>query len=147
MIDFFLFGILQGNARTNWIYVIPVGIAWFFLYYFTFSFLIKRFNLATPGRVEDTMADTPQAAPDAAGDSIAARIITALGGAENIIDVDACATRLRVGVKDPAQVDKITLKQLGAVDVLQVSGGVQAIFGGKAVIYKNQVNDILGKES
>lgn len=146
VIDFFLFGILQGQARTHWLYVIPVGIAWFFLYYFTFSYLIARFNIPTPGRIED-LPDTPAPAAAASGDSIAARIITALGGADNIIDVDACATRLRVGVHDPAQVDKAALKRLGAVDVLQVAGGVQAIFGGKAVIYKNEVNTLLGKES
>lgn len=148
IIDFFLFGILQGNARTNWIYVIPVGVAWFCLYYFSFRFLIARFNIPTPGRIEDTLeAPAPIGGQAADNGSTAAQIITALGGAANIVDVDACATRLRVGVNDPAQVDKAALKRLGAVDVLQVSGGVQAIFGGRAVIYKNEVNTLLGRES
>lgn len=148
-IDFFLFGILQGQARTHWMYVIPVGVAWFFLYFVTFRFLIARFNIPTPGRIEESADELALASPAAANgqDSVAAQIITALGGAGNIVDVDACATRLRVGVHHPTQVDKAALKRLGAVDVLQVAGGVQAIFGGKAVIYKNEVNTLLGRES
>lgn len=146
IIDFFLFGILQGQARTHWLYVLPVGVAWFFLYFFTFRFLIARFNVPTPGRVEDSLEEMVPVAPKSSN-SIAPQIIDALGGAENIIDVDACATRLRVGVHQADKVDKAALKRLGAVDVLQVAGGVQAIFGGKAVIYKNEVNALLGKES
>lgn len=147
LIDFSLFGILQGQSRTHWLYVIPVGIVWFFLYFFTFRFFIARFNIPTPGRVED-IPDTAAPMADAAGQgSTAAQIIAALGGADNIVDVDACATRLRVAVNAPQAVDKAALKALGAVDVLQVAGGVQAIFGGKAVIYKNEVNTLLGRES
>ena len=74
------------------------------------------------------------------------KIIAALGNAENIENVDACITRLRVSVKDVKAVDKATLKKLGAIDVLEVGGGVQAIFGAKAVLYKSEVNQNLGKE-
>lgn len=73
-------------------------------------------------------------------------ILNALGGPENIEDVDACITRLRVSVKDPQKVDNDTLKSLGATDVLQVKGGIQAIYGAKAILYKNHINDILGVE-
>ncbi len=73
-------------------------------------------------------------------------ILNALGGPENIEDVDACITRLRVSVKDPQKVDNDTLKSLGATDVLQVKGGIQAVYGAKAILYKNHINDILGVE-
>ena len=72
------------------------------------------------------------------------RIIEALGGAENIEDVDACITRLRVAVKEVDKVNKATLKEIGAVDVLEVKGGIQAIYGAKAILYKNNINEILG---
>ena len=72
------------------------------------------------------------------------RIIDALGGQENIEDVDACITRLRVSVKDVEKVNKATLKEIGAVDVLEVKGGIQAIYGAKAILYKNNINEILG---
>ena len=67
-----------------------------------------------------------------------------MGGKENIEDVDACITRLRVSVKDNAKVDREALKKIGATAVLDVKGGIQAIYGAKAVLYKNAINDILG---
>lgn len=162
VIDFLLFGVLQGQSQTHWLYVLPVGILWFFIYYFSFSFLIRRFNIATPGRganllfAEDT-ADADGDQPDgddataASGEegettlrSESRKIVAALGGADNLEDVDACITRLRVAVKDPDLVDKQTLKRLGAVDVLEVAGGVQAIYGAKAIRYKNDINEMLG---
>ncbi|MEF3121214.1 PTS transporter subunit EIIC [Kocuria flava] len=162
-IDFTLFGILQGNDSTNWLLVLPIGLLWFFLYYVSFSFFIRRFDLATPGRREDESApatgeDTaPLEGSPSAGTATTAgtatetdrrtearEIIEALGGAANLEDVDACITRLRVSVKDPAQVDKLRLRRLGAVDVFDVSGGVQAVYGAKAILYKNEINDLLG---
>jgi len=77
-------------------------------------------------------------------DETAAEIITALGGAENIEDVDACITRLRVSVKAPDQVSKASLKNLGATEVFEVGGGVQAVYGAKAILYKNAINAQLG---
>ena len=71
-------------------------------------------------------------------------MLAALGGAANVDDVDACITRLRVSVKDPAQVDKDALRRMGAAGVFEVSGGVQAVFGGKAVLYKSAINETLG---
>ncbi|MFM2475441.1 glucose PTS transporter subunit EIIB, partial [Burkholderia cenocepacia] len=67
-----------------------------------------------------------------------------LGGAENLDDVDACITRLRVSVKDASAVDKDALRRLGATDVFEVRGGVQAVYGGKAVLYRNAINAHLG---
>ncbi|PYI37469.1 PTS glucose transporter subunit IIB [Arthrobacter psychrolactophilus] len=160
LIDFLLFGVFQGNERTNWLLVIPVGVVWFFLYYFTFKFLIKKFKFGTPGHLEDTLGNDDDAASAGDAEKVpalvggaeegtpiqreAAQVLAALGGAENLEEVDACITRLRVSVKDPAQVDKDRLRQLGAAGVFEVSGGVQAVFGGKAVLYKSAINESLG---
>lgn len=172
VIDFTLFGILQGNDRTNWLWVLPVGVAWFFLYYFTFVFLIKRFRVATPGHLDDTEPDPATskrgrgaAAPTADGtqgaqaegavavaqdsgqtqlEKEAMLILEALGGEENLDDVDACITRLRVSVKDSDKVVRDALKQLGAAGVFDVKGGIQAVYGAKAILYKNAINDYLG---
>ena len=151
-IDFLLFGILQGDAKTNWIRVVLVGVPWAALYYFTFRFLIMKFNVMTPGRDDESQA---QATVPETGSAVssnnslhqdAIKIITALGEKENIEHVDACITRLRVSLKDRKKVDKSALKKIGAIDVLEVGGGIQAIFGAKAVLYKGEVNQILGLE-
>ncbi|OOF85691.1 PTS transporter subunit EIIC [Rodentibacter ratti] len=143
-IDFLLFGILQGNGNTHWIRVVLVGIPWALLYYFSFRFLITRFDVMTPGRPEEVEERVEQQSTSLTEN--AHQIITGLGGAENIENVDACITRLRVSVKDVKLVDKARLKSLGAIDVLEVGGGIQAVFGAKAVLYKSEVNQILGKE-
>ncbi len=155
VIDFTLFGVLQGEDRTHWLYVLPVGAVWFALYYFLFRFLISRFGVATPGHLDDTLAKDAAVAsglddqsPDSGAPSTiqgeAARVLAALGGPKNIEDVDACITRLRVSVKDPASVDKAALKALGATDVFDVRGGLQAVYGAKAILYKNAINESLG---
>lgn len=144
-IDFLLFGVLQGNAKTNWLLVPVVGAIWFCLYYGLFRFLITKFNIMTPGRGDEDTAEQAKSAlttkDSLKEDSIA--IIAALGTADNINDVDACITRLRVSVKDHTLVDKAALKAIGAIDVLEVKGGVQAIYGAKAILYKNAINEIL----
>ncbi len=131
-LDLFLFGILQGNDKTSWMLIIPVGIVYFFLYFFIFKFLIKKFNLKTPGREDDdeetklyTKADVnarkeaEKGAVSAQPNALSAMITNGLGGAANISDVDCCATRLRVTVKDSAQVDEAVLKQSGAAGVIK----------------------------
>lgn len=147
VIDFTLFGVLQGNAFTNWMIQIPLGIAWSFLYYGVFRFCITKFNIPTPGRGDDDMIDDNEEIKITTKDTLkeeAVLIIEALGGAENIEDVDACITRLRVSVKDVSKVKKDELKKIGATDVLEVSGGIQAIYGTKAILYKNIIVEILG---
>lgn len=142
VIDFTLFGILQGNDKTNWLLVLPIGALWAAIYYFSFSFFIKKFNILTPGRDEnEEEVKAPTTKTSIKNDAII--IIEALGGKENLDDVDACITRLRVSVKDTNKVDKKKLKELGAIDVLEIGGGIQAIYGAKAVLYKNAINEIL----
>ncbi|MGL6113926.1 MAG: PTS transporter subunit EIIC [Cetobacterium sp.] len=143
LIDYTLFGVLQGNEATRWVYVIIVGLFWGCLYYFSFKFLIKKFNVMTPGRdenQEEVVVVTKDSLYETAG-----KILTALGGKENIDDVDACITRLRVSVKDVSKVDKDQIKKLGATGVLEVQGGIQAIFGAMADPLKQKINDILEK--
>ncbi|NLW15365.1 MAG: PTS transporter subunit EIIC [Erysipelothrix sp.] len=149
VIDFLLFGVLQGNAKTNWILVIPVGIVWFGLYYFIFKVFIVKFNVPTPGRLDDGTEDDNEDVESTKQGSIhdeSIEVIELLGGKENIQDVDACITRLRVGVVNPDNVDRNALKKMGATDVLVVGNGIQAVFGGKAILYKNSIVEILDLE-
>ena len=144
VIDFTLFGILQGNDKTNWLLQIPFGCIWAVLYYFVFKFSILKFNIMTPGRGDEEEGSELQVETKASIKDEAVKVLAALGGAENLEDVDACITRLRVSVKDIEKVDKDELKRIGATAVLDVKGGIQAIYGAKAVLYKNALNDILG---
>ncbi|MGL4337160.1 MAG: glucose PTS transporter subunit EIIB, partial [Turicibacter sp.] len=147
VIDFTLFGVLQGNDKTNWLLAIPQGLVWAALYYFSFRFFITKFNILTPGRGEDEVeGEIVKVTSKASLKEEALAIIEALGGRENIEEVDACITRLRVSVKDSTKVDKNAIKKIGAVDVLEIAGGIQAIFGAKAILYKNIINDIFGVE-
>lgn len=162
-IDYTLFGILQGQSATHFLYVIPVGIAWFALYYFVFAAYIRLRNVATPGRLDEVEQageqetsgigeggrDTQAPGEDAGGDDLertSREIIDALGGPDNLEDVDACITRLRVAVADANKVDKERLKKLGAVGVFDVAGGVQAVYGARAVLYKSRINELLGRD-
>ena len=145
VIDFTLFGILQGNAKTNWLLQIPVGLAWAALYYVSFRFFVAKFNILTPGRgddIDETVEVKAVGKTELRED--AQKILVALGGPENIEVVDACITRLRVSVKDQDKVQDDILKSLGATDVLKVQGGIQAVYGAKAILYKNHIHDILG---
>ena len=165
-IDYALFGLLPAGAGvpTKWLTVLLVGIVYFIVYYFVFYFMITKLNLKTPGRDENegetklyTKADfqnskggaTEAAAPKTSGKGEIAEkaplVLAALGGEENIVSVDACITRLRVEVKDKANVNKDELKNLGAAGVVEVGNGIQAIFGAKADAYKNAINEILGE--
>lgn len=154
LIDFSLFGLLPAGAGvpTKWFMVIVVGLVYAVVYYFLFSFMIKKFNLKTPGRDENeedtklfTKADY-QASKGAKGEieENAPLVLEAFGGEENIVSVDACITRLRIEVKDKSKVDKDRIKALGATGVVEVGNGIQAIFGVKADRYKNEINKILG---
>lgn len=145
IIDFTLFGILQGNAKTHWLLVLPVGALWAVIYYFSFKFAILKFNILTPGRGEDEVSPS-KVTTKASLREEAFEVIAALGGRENIEDIDACITRLRVSVKSVDKVSKADLKKIGATDVLEVGGGIQAIYGAKAILYKNAIEDIIGIE-
>ncbi|WP_432354224.1 glucose-specific PTS transporter subunit IIBC [Sporosarcina sp. A2] len=143
-IDFMLFGVLQGQAKTNWMIVIPIGIVWFFLYYFVFKFMIKKFNFKTPGREDEKPAESAAVQPstDQQG-SRTHQIIAAFGGKENIIDLDNCATRLRVTVKEPELVQKDAFLSTGSKGVIMNGNGVQVVYGPQVSVIKNQVEEEL----
>lgn len=138
LIDFMLFSVLQGEARTHWLYVPMVGIPWFFLYYFTFRVMITRFNLKTPGREDVTVESAVMEAGERPR-----HIITALGGRENISELDCCATRLRITLVDGNRLDEGSLKATGARAVVKHGNGVQVIYGPHVTIIKNEVEELL----
>ena len=157
LLDFFLFGILQGNEKTSWMRVIPVGILYFFLYYFIFKFMIKKFDFKTPGREDDdvetklyTKADV-KARKEAQNDGVASEdamseaITKGLGGKKNISDVDCCATRLRCTVHDAARVSDGILKATGESGVVHKGNGVQVIYGPNVTVIKSNLEDYLEK--
>ena len=157
LIDLTLFGILQGNAKTNWLMVPLVGVFYFAVYFFLFRFLIRWRNYATPGREADaeevklyTRADynrkkegdeSEAAAPDAHATS--RLILEGLGGKENIVTLDCCATRLRVSVKDESLVSDAKLKASGASGVIRRGGGVQVVYGPQVSVIKSELEDFM----
>ena len=156
-LDFFLFGILQGNEKTSWMRVIPVGIIYFILYYVIFTFLIKKFDFKTPGREDDDTATKLYTKADvnarkesskkgdagAATDPVSAMITEGLGGKSNISDVDCCATRLRITVKDAGKVKDEILKQTGSRGIVKKGQGVQVIYGPHVTVIKANLEDYL----
>ena len=152
-IDLSLFGILQGNAKTNWIWVVIIGLIYFAVYYVVFRYLITKFNYKTPGREEDdeetklyTRADVN--AKDSfnktnGNDSLSANIVKGLGGAQNISDVDCCATRLRITVFDVKKVSQDILKATNASGVVIKGNGVQIIYGPRVSVIKSNLEDYL----
>ncbi|QLJ67685.1 PTS transporter subunit EIIC [Serratia marcescens] len=140
LIDFLLFGVLQGNAKTNWLLMLPLGALMFCLYYFSFRLLIGWRQLKTPGREDEAMEDAVviDDTPRAAG------IVAALGGRENIIDVDCCATRLRVTVKEPGRVKTEDFKRHGSRGAFVRGQGVQVVYGPHVTLIKNEVEEFIG---
>lgn len=152
-IDMFLFGILQGNAKTNWIWIVIVGVAYFVVYYFLFSFLIKKMNLQTPGRDDSeevklytrSDVDAKKSGNASGDDELSAKICAGLGGKKNISDVDCCATRLRCTVFMPELVNDAALKATGASGVVHKGNGVQIIYGPRVTVVKSNLEDYLEK--
>ncbi len=159
LIDLTLFGVLQGNAKTHWIWVVVVGAVYFVLYYFTFYFMITKMNLKTPGREDEgeetklfTRSDYKAktgVGPDGASagggvsDPVSAMILQGLGGKANLSDVDCCATRLRVTVVDAGKVQDALLKQSGASGVIHKGNGVQVVYGPQVAVIKSNLVDFM----
>lgn len=156
LIDMFLFGILQGNAKTSWIWIVAVGVVYFVVYYFLFAFLIQKMDLKTPGRDDseevklyrrsDVDARKKGAASGSAAseeDALSASICRGLGGKKNISDVDCCATRLRCTVHKSELVDDNLLKSTGASGVVHKGNGVQVIYGPRVTVIKSNLEDYL----
>lgn len=161
LIDLFLFGVLQGNAKTNWIWIVIVGIGYFIIYYLLFHLLIVRLDLKTPGR-EDAeevklyrrsdvdarrQGETPGRNVAGDVDQLSAAISRGLGGKNNISDVDCCATRLRCTVVNADLVDDALLKSTGASGVIHKGNGVQIIYGPRVTVIKSNLEEYLEQVS
>lgn len=167
IIDLLLFGVLQGNEKTGWIAILPLGIVYFVVYFLLFRFMIRKFDYVTPGREEDgetklyTRADYNEkkkgSRPEVAGEpemsasavgleDTSSLIVRGLGGRENIRDVDCCATRLRVTVKNSDLVTDSLLKMSGAAGVIRRGNGVQVVYGPQVSVIKSELDDFLAKK-
>ena len=154
LIDLVLFGVMQGNAKTHWVWVVVVGAVYFVLYYIIFRFMISKFDYKTPGRDDAeevklyTRADVnarnaASGSVPAGNDPVSALIVEGLGGAANLTDVDCCATRLRCTVNDAALVKQDVLKASGASGVICKGNGVQVVYGPKVAVIKAKLEDYL----
>lgn len=157
LIDMTLFGVLQGNAKTHWIWIVVVGLIYAVVYYFVFYFMITKMNLKTPGRepddvepklyrrsdVNEAKAAKVKSADKRASDVVSAMILKGLGGKDNLSDVDCCATRLRVTVNDASKVTDDMLKASGASGVIHKGNGVQVIYGPKVSVIKSDLEDFI----
>ncbi len=164
LIDLLLYG--TAPAAKNIPVLIVMGVVFFAVYYLLFRFVITRWNMRTPGREPEGEFEAEERANLSAGaesattvsaggaavqtatapaavDSTAEQLIAAFGGRENLRNVDACITRLRIDVADTAKVDQGRLKALGAMGVIEVGNSVQAVFGTQAEALKNEINDVL----
>lgn len=156
LIDLFLFGVLQGNAKTNWLMIPLVGVFYFVVYFLLFRFLIQKRNYTTPGR-EDDAAETKlysradynakksgeERHKSAARESVSGLILAGLGGKDNLSGLDCCATRLRVSVKDPSLVNDALLRQSGAAGVIKKGVGVQVVYGPQVSVIKSELEDYI----
>jgi len=157
LIDMTLFGILQGNAKTHWIWIVVVGLIYAVVYYFVFYFMITKMNLKTPGRepddvepklyrrsdVNEAKAAKAKGIDKRASDVVSAMILKGLGGKENLSDVDCCATRLRVTVNDASKVMDDMLKASGASGIIHKGNGIQVIYGPKVSVIKSDLEDFI----
>ena len=123
------------------LWLLVIGPVWALVYYGIFSFAIRRFNLLTPGREKEEIGKaTAQAA---AGDQFSLQLVRAFGGRSNIVNLDACITRLRVKLGDVNKANPDQLKALGATGVITVGDGMQAIFGTRSENLKTEMEDYL----
>lgn len=157
LIDMTLFGILQGNAKTHWIWIVVVGLIYAVIYYFVFYFMITKMNLKTPGRepddvepklyrrsdVNEAKAAKVKSTDKRALDVVSAMILKGLGGKDNLSDVDCCATRLRVTVNDASKVMDDMLKASGASGIIHKGNGIQVIYGPKVSVIKSDLEDFI----
>ena len=138
-LDFFLFGILQGNTKTSWLHVIPVGILYFIVYFIVFRVMILKFNYQTPGHEKDN------AAPVNNADNKSQQILDGLGGLENISDLSCCATRLRVTLHRPSKLNKEKLLSTGAAAVVANGDGVQVVYGPEVTVIHARLQDYIAQ--
>lgn len=151
LIDFIIFGVLQGNSKTNWILIIPIGLIYFFIYYFVFKYFIKKYDLKTPGRDDNNKLsifnklkkDINDPNNGIKIDRQAQLIVRGLGGRDNFSDIDCCITRLRATIVDNQRLNEGLLKQSGAAAIVVQGKGIQIIYGPKASSIKTKLDEYL----
>ena len=156
IIDLVLFGVLQGNTKTGWIWIVIIGLLYAIIYYVVFYYMIKKFNLKTPGREMDheetklyTRKDMKRPGSlnnvneNGEEDAVSTMIVNGLGGIDNLSDIDCCATRLRVTVLDSNLVFDRVLKESGASGVIHKGNGVQIIYGPQVSVIKSKLEDYI----
>lgn len=130
LIDLVIFGVAQG-LYTRWYIVVLTGIGYAFIYYHVFKFVILKFNVKTPGR-EDETSDEASESVDVEISDLGATILSAIGGKENVDEVDNCISRLRLILKDTEKVDEKLVKQTGSMGILKIDKhNIQIIYGGR----------------
>lgn len=157
LIDFLLYGVLQGPAKTNWLMILPVFAGYGVLYFFVFKFFIEKFNLATPGRevgdqeiklyTKEDYNKKKEKKKEPIEDEISEIILKGLGGLENIVDIDCCATRLRLTVNDSNIIDEDVLKTTGSKGVIKKGNGIQVIYGPHVTIIKSDFEEYVSSIS
>lgn len=143
LIDFFVFGVLHGTA-TKWYWIPVVAAIWFVIYFFVFRFYILKFNVKTPGR-ETNKAESPQSTSIQTKSGYNTPVIlTALGGAQNIIALDNCITRLRMSVENMALIDEATLKDNKALGIVKLNEhNLQVIIGPQVQLVKDELQQLM----
>lgn len=137
--------VLNFNRATNPLLILPVGMVYFMIYYYVFRWFIRRFDVPTPGRTTDeaVISEAPSGT-----DAEAIALIEALGGAANLLEIDACATRLRLRIKSQDSIDEATLKSLGAAGVLRpTKDTLQVVMGLRADEIADNIRAVAGSTS
>lgn len=148
-VDFFLFGIIQGNAKTNWIMVVVLGIIYFIIYYFAFRTIILKFDCKTPGREDDNVMKVFDKKKldftfdQSLIDPRSQMIIQGLGGRSNFYDLDCCITRLRASLRNPELINESLLKQSGAAGIMHKNEAIQIIYGPQASNIKSKLDEYM----
>lgn len=156
LIDFTLYGLLQGQAKTNWLMILPVFAGYAALYYVVFRSVILKFNLSTPGREEnsneiklytkeDFKNKDAQNKAKSGNDEKSKMILEGLGGIKNVVDIDCCATRLRLTVENVDLINEDILKETGSKGVIKKGNGVQVIYGPQISIIKSDLEEYVEK--
>lgn len=154
LIDFMLYGVLQGQTKSNWLMILPVFIIYAVGYFFIFKFIIEKFDLPTPGRDDseeevklytkaDYQAKKGEKSEDEPHDPVSLLILKGLGGIKNIEDIDCCATRLRITVVDEAKVTDTFLKQSGSKGIIRKGNGIQVIYGPQVPVIKSNFEEFV----
>ena len=155
LIDFMLYGVMQGQQKTNWLMIIPVYVVYAILYYAVFRFVIVKFNLATPGRESGEAEiklyskqdfNNRKEESNKEANLRSKLILEALGNLENLQEIDCCATRLRLTVKDTTHINEDLLKQTGAKGVIKKGCGVQVIYGPQVSIIKSELEEYVQEQ-